>query len=62
MADVSKVTDLSGTTYNVKDAAAERSANKVTSITSASTDTQFPTAKAVWSLFNSIKNANEVSY
>ena len=62
MADVSKVTDLNGNTHNLKDAAAERSANKVTSITSASTDTQFPTAKAVWTLFSSIKNANEVSY
>lgn len=63
MADISKI-QLPGddTAYNVKDNAAERSANKVTSISSASTDTQFPSAKAVYALFNSIPNANEVSY
>ena len=62
MADFSKVEDTNGATHNVRDATAERSANKVTSITSASTDTQYPSAKAVYTLFNSIPNANEVSY
>ena len=41
---------------------AEVVSNKVTSITASSTDIQYPSAKAVYSLFNSIINANEVSY
>ena len=40
----------------------EATANKTTTITSASTDDQYPSAKAVWTLFNAITNANEVSY
>lgn len=35
---------------------------KVTSITNASTDAQYPTAAAVYALFTSITNANGVSY
>ena len=42
--------------------ARELLSNKVNSITSASTSTQYPSAAAVWALFNSITNANEVSY
>ncbi len=41
---------------------AEATANRVTSITSSSTDTTYPTAKAVYTLFNSIVDGNEVSY
>ena len=40
----------------------EASANKITTITSESTNTQYPSAAAVWTLFQSITNANEVSY
>lgn len=36
--------------------------NKVTSISSSSTDTQYPTAKAVYDLFNSITDGDEVLY
>ena len=40
----------------------EETANKKTSITSNSTDTDYPSAKAVWTLFNSITDGDEVSY
>lgn len=40
----------------------EAISNKVTTITSASTDTQYPSAAAVWALFNSISNADATSY
>ncbi len=36
--------------------------NKTTTITNISTDTQYPSAKAVYDLFNSIVNGDEVSY
>ena len=36
--------------------------NKVTSITSGSTDSEYPSAKAVYDLFNSITDGDEVSY
>lgn len=36
--------------------------NKVTSISNASTNTQYPSAKAVYDLFNSIIDGDEVSY
>ena len=62
MADISSMTTTGGQTVNLKDASAERSGNKVTTITASSTDTQYPTAKAVYTLFNSVINGNEVSY
>lgn len=62
MADVNRITDTNGDTHDLRDATAEKTANKVTSITSSSTDTQYPSAKAVYTLFNSITNGNEVSY
>ena len=37
-------------------------ANKVIALSSAVTDDQYPSALSVWTLFNSITNANEVSY
>lgn len=40
----------------------ESSSNKTTTITSSSTDDQYPSAAAVWSLFNSITDGNEVGY
>lgn len=40
----------------------ESTSNKITSITSSSTDTQYPSAKAVYDLFTSITNGDEVSY
>ena len=40
----------------------EDKTNKVTSISASSTDTQYPSAKAVWNLFNSIVNGDEVNY
>lgn len=36
--------------------------NKTTTISSASTDDQYPSAKAVYELIHSIRDANEVSY
>ena len=47
---------------NTLDGAAEKTANRVTSMSAASTDTQYPTAKAVWDLFHTIVDGNEVSY
>lgn len=40
----------------------EDTTNKVTSITSSSTNTQYPSAKAVYDLFTSITDAEEVHY
>lgn len=40
----------------------ELSSNKSTTITSSSTDTEYPSAKAVYDLFNSITDGDEVSY
>lgn len=40
----------------------EDKTNKVTSITSESTDTEYPSAKAVYTLFNSITDADNISY
>ena len=40
----------------------ENTSNKVTSISSSSTNTQYPSALAVYNLFNSIVNGDEVSY
>ena len=40
----------------------EDTSNKVTSITSSSTNAQYPSAKAVYDLFNSITDAEEVAY
>ena len=42
--------------------AVEKTANRVTAMSAASTDAQYPTAKAVWDLFHSITDGNEVSY
>lgn len=57
--------DLAGRAKNYIDTAVkgkEATTNKVTSITSSSTDTQYPSAKAVYDLVNGIPNGNEVSY
>lgn len=40
----------------------EKNANKVTSLSTSSTDAQYPSAKAVWTLFHSIVDGNGVSY
>ncbi len=40
----------------------EDAANRVDQITESSTDSQYPTAKAVWDLFNSIINGDEVGF
>ena len=40
----------------------EKNANKVTLVSTSSTDAQYPTAKAVWTLFHSIVDGNGVSY
>ena len=54
MADISKIT-VGSTTYNVKDANAEKSSNKVTSVSSSSTDTQYPSAKCVYDLVGNVE-------
>jgi len=41
---------------------AEKTANRVTSMSASSTNSQYPTAKAVWDLFHSITDGNGVSY
>lgn len=52
MADIKKIKLPNGTEFDIKDETArsqmEISANKVTSIDSASTDSQYPSAKAVY--------------
>lgn len=52
MADIKKIKLPNGTEFDIKDETArsqmEVSANKVTSINSASTDSQYPSAKAVY--------------
>ena len=40
----------------------ETRSNLVTTVSASSTDTQYPSALAVWTLFRSITNGNEVSY
>lgn len=40
----------------------ENASNKVTSISSSSTHTQYPSAKAVYELFNTIIDGDEVNY
>lgn len=40
----------------------EITTNKVTALSASSTNTQYPSAKAVWDLFHSIVDGNEVSY
>ena len=54
MADITKIT-VGNTTYNVKDASAEKSSNKVTSVSSSSTDTQYPSAKCVYDLVGDVE-------
>lgn len=54
MSDISKIT-VGNTTYNVKDASAEKSSNKVTSVSSSSTDTQYPSAKCVYDLVGNVE-------
>ena len=44
------------------DNAAEKTENKTTAISASSTDVDYPSAKAVWTLFNSITDGNGVSY
>lgn len=40
----------------------ENTSNKVTTISSSSTNTQYPSAKAVWDLFNSIPDGDEMEF
>ena len=40
----------------------EKKENRVTTLSTSSTDAQYPTAKAVWTLFHSITDGNGVSY
>lgn len=55
MSDISKIT-VGNTTYNVKDASAEKSSNKVTSVSSSSTNTQYPSAKCVYDLVGNVES------
>ena len=41
---------------------AELTDNKVVSVSASSTNTEYPSAKAVYDLFNSITDGDEVSY
>lgn len=52
------VSDTEKSTWNEK----EDSSNKTNSISSSSTNTQYPSAKAVYDLFTSITNGDNVSY
>ena len=47
---------------DVIDNAAEKTENKSTAISASSTDVEYPSAKAVWALFNSITDGNGVKY
>lgn len=60
--DQEKYLKGNGTWSTIDISGKEDTINKVTAITSNSTDTEYPSAKAVYTLFNSIVNANEVSY
>jgi len=62
MADISKISDGT-TTYNIKDSTArsglnnkQDTSNLVTSISSSSTDTQYPSAKCVYDLIGNIES------
>jgi len=44
------------------DSTTEKTANRTPVIAETSTDSQYPTARAVWLLFNSIVDGNEVGY
>jgi len=64
MADISKITDLNGVIYDIKDDVArtditgkEDKINKVTAISSSSTDAQYPTAKCVYDIVGDIEAA-----
>lgn len=48
MADIKQIQLPDSSIYDIVDAKAERTANKVTSLSSSSTDTQYPSAKAVY--------------
>ena len=63
MADISKIT-YGSTTWDLKDATArsglsgkEATSNKVTSLSSSSTDTQYPSAKCVYDLIGDVETA-----
>ena len=51
---------IAGLDYKIENC--EQLSNKVTSINSSSTDNEYPSAKAVYDLFNSITDGDEVSY
>jgi hypothetical protein len=59
MADISQI-KIGDTTYDIKDTTARQSmqttANKVTSLSSSSTDTQYPSAKCVYDLVGNIES------
>ena len=48
MADIKQIQLPDSSIYDIVDAKAERTANKVASLSSSSTDTQYPSAKAVY--------------
>lgn len=58
----SQLTNDSGFITSAAVSGKEDTSNKTTSITSSSTNTQYPSAKAVYDLFTSITNGDEVSY
>ena len=65
MADISKIT-FGTNTWDLKDASArsslndkEDSTNKVTSLSSSSTDTQYPSAKCVYDIIGDVESALE---
>ena len=62
MSNITKI-KIGSTTHDIKDAGAERLTNKVTSITSSSTDTEYPSAKAVkTAIDNGIATADAMIY
>ena len=60
--DVLNAGGISDFVSDAIDTVAEKTDNKVNTLSSSSTDTQYPSAAAVWALFNSIIDANGVSY
>ena len=63
MADLSQLA-VNGTTYDLKDSTArtglnskENTTNKVTSLSSSSTDTQYPSAKCVYDIIGDVESA-----
>ncbi len=60
MADIKYIQLPSGTTYNIVDAGAVQTTNIVTSISASSTDSQVPSAKAMYTVIGDVESALQI--